>query len=116
MKEIEQKKEEVKEKTEEKTPDEKEKAKVKKQIDDEDDSIGIKEPIDVDNTSASKLMEITIVMQSRAQKKRLKEQRKEAKTIQIVVENLSSLLPETDIGNLSTPTSKLGQLVADASD
>lgn len=73
-----QKKEEEKEKNGEKIPAEKEKAIAKLQFDDEDDSIGIKGPIDVENMSASKLMEIAIVMQSRAQKNRLKEQRKEA--------------------------------------
>lgn len=65
--------------------------------------------------SALELLEFATVMQSRAQKKRLKEQRKEAKTIQIAVEILSSLLPETTIGNLSTPIVNLGQLVSDAS-
>lgn len=39
---------------------------------DDDDSISIIGPIDVDNKSASELMEIATVMQSRAQKKRLK--------------------------------------------
>lgn len=61
-------------------------------------------------------MEIATVMQSRAQKKRLKEQRKEDETIQIVVEILSYLLPDTAIGNLSTPIGNLRQLVGDSSD
>lgn len=92
-----------------KKKDEKEKAKVKQQTDDDDDdSINIQGPIDVDKLSAYELMEIASVMQSRAQKKRLKEQRKEAETIQTVVEILSSLLPETETSNLSTPIAKLG--------
>lgn len=58
--------------------DEEKKTKTKKKInveDDDDDSIRIKGPIDLDNLSASELMEIATIMQSRAQKKRLKEQK-----------------------------------------
>lgn len=87
-----------------------------KTIVDDDDSIIITFPIDIDELSASELMEIAIVMQSQAQKKRLKQQRKEAETIQTVVDILSSLLPETDTSNLSTPIGKLGQLVTNATD
>lgn len=65
--------EKTKKKVEEKN-DEEGKAKEKKKIDDDDDLINIKGPIDVDNLSAFELMDIAIVMQSRAQKKRLKEQ------------------------------------------
>lgn len=39
----------------------------------------------------------------------------EADTIQNVVDNLSSLLPETAIGHLTTPIRKLGQLFASTS-
>lgn len=66
--------------------------------------------------SASEMMKIANVMQSRVHKKRLKEQRVEAETIQIAVEFLPSLLLEIAIAHLSTTISKLGQLVADASD
>lgn len=83
---------------------------------DDDDSLGIIGPIDVDSMSASKLMKIATVMQSRAQKKRLKEQRMEAETIQNAIDILSSLLLEIAIGHLSTPIGKFGQLVTDASD
>lgn len=83
---------------------------------DDDDSLGISGPIIVDNTSASEIMNIATVMQSRAHKKRLKEQRMEAETIQNVVDILTSLLPETATGYLTTPICKLGKLVANASD
>lgn len=116
VKETKQKRDEEKEKIKEKIADEKKKEKVNQQIDDGDDSIGIKGLIDVENMSTSELMEIATLMKYRAQKKILKEQRKEVETIQTVIEILSSILLETDIGNLSTPIRKLGQLVADASD
>lgn len=40
----------------------------------------------------------------------------EAETFQNVVDILSSLLPKTSTGNLSTPIGRLGHLVANASD
>lgn len=61
------------------------------------------------------MVKITNVMQSRAHKKRLKEQRIEAQTIQNAVEILSGLLPEIDVAHLPTPIRKLGPLVVDAS-
>lgn len=74
---------------------------------DDDDSLGISRPIIVDNMSTSKMMKIASVMQSRAHKKRLKEQRVEAKTIQNVVDILSNLLPETSTTHLTSPISNL---------
>lgn len=68
------------------------------------------------NLSTSEMMKIASVMQSRVHKKRLKEKKVEAETIQTMIDILSSLLPETSIAYLSTPISKLGQLIADASD
>lgn len=84
--------------------------------DDDEDSLSISGPIDMTTLSASEMMKIANVMQSHAHKKRLKEQRIEAETIQNAVEILSGLLPETSVAHLPTPISKLGQLVADASD
>ncbi|XP_059069509.1 DEK domain-containing chromatin-associated protein 4-like [Cryptomeria japonica] len=84
--------------------------------DDDDDSMSIKVPIDMDSLSSSQLMEIAQAMQSRAHKKTLKEQRKEAETLRTKVEILSSLLLKTDIENLVTPMDKLGQLVVDVDD
>lgn len=55
-------------------------------------------------------------MQSRAHKKRLKEQRIELETIQKALDILTNLLPETSTRHLSLPIIKLGQLVIDASD
>ncbi|XP_059064624.1 uncharacterized protein LOC131856734 [Cryptomeria japonica] len=81
--------------------------------DDDDDLVSINGPIDMDNLSSSQLMKIAQAMQSRAQKKRLKEQQKEAKTMRTTIEILSSLLPEIDLENLVTPMDKLGQLVVD---
>lgn len=50
-------------------------------------------------------------MQARDQKKRMKEQQREAKTIITTVDILFSLLPETDTKSFVTPIDKLGQLV-----
>lgn len=58
-------------------------------------------------------MEIAIAMQSRAKKKRMKEQQKEDQTIHCAVEILSSLLSEMNTNRLSTPIDKLNQLVVD---
>ncbi|XP_057826103.2 uncharacterized protein LOC131037880 [Cryptomeria japonica] len=87
----------------------------KKKVDDEtdNDSIIIQGPLDMDNLSATELMNIATVMQSHSQKKRLLEQQKEVETIQNAVEILSSLLPETDTNNFSTPIDKLRQLYYD---
>lgn len=92
------------------------KALVTQHNDEDDDSLGIIGPIYVDRMSASKLMKIATIMQSKVQKKRLKEQRMEVETIQNVIDILTSLLPKTAIGHLSTPIVKLGQLIVDASD
>lgn len=110
------KKEQEKEKINKVTSIEPIKSLVIQQIDDDDNSLGISGPKIVDNMSASEMMKIALVMQSRTQKKRLKEQRMEVETIQNVVDILTSLLPETTRGHLTTPICKLGQLVADASD
>lgn len=56
-------------------------------------------------------MEIASAMQSKAMKKMLRAQRREAQTIHTVVEIFSSLLPETKIDSLSTPIEKLDHLV-----
>lgn len=48
------------------------KEKEKTIADDDDDSISIQGPINVDKLSTSELMEIVTIMQSWAQKKRLK--------------------------------------------
>ncbi|XP_059074838.1 RNA polymerase II degradation factor 1-like [Cryptomeria japonica] len=62
-----------------------------KQIDeDDDDSLNILGTIDVDNMSTSKMMNIANVMQSRAHKKRRKEQKVEAETNQTAVDILSN--------------------------
>lgn len=53
-------------KAEEKKDDEEKEKEKKKTDDNDDDSINIKGPIDMENLSASKLMEIATVMQSRA--------------------------------------------------
>lgn len=82
---------------------------------DDDDSLDVLGPINVDNMSTSEMMNIASVMQSIAHKKRLKEQRVEAETIQNAVDILSSLLPKTSTTHLTSPIRKLGQLVADAS-
>lgn len=66
--------------------------------------------------STFEMLKIPTVMQSRSHKKRLKEQRMEVETIQNAVNTLTSLLLETAIGHLTTRISKLGQLLADASD
>ncbi|XP_059077885.1 uncharacterized protein LOC131876484 [Cryptomeria japonica] len=55
---------------------------------DDDDSISIKGPIDMDNLSDYELMEISTAMQSKAQKKRFKENKREVETIQTVVQIL----------------------------
>lgn len=80
--------------------------------DDEDDNtISIQGPINMDTLSPTELMEIASNMQSRAHKKIMRAQRKEAQTIQAAIDILSSLLPEIDIDNLSTPIEKLDLLV-----
>lgn len=66
--------------------------------------------------SASEMLKISNVMQSRVHKKRLKEKNIEAETIQNAVEILSGLLTETVVAHLPTPISKLSHLVSDASD
>lgn len=91
-------------------------AKQKQLDEDDDDSLSISGPIDMNNLSVSEMMKIANVMQFRVHKKRLKEQRAKAEIIQTTVDILSSLLPETSTTHLSTHISKLGQLVADASD
>lgn len=70
----------------------------------------------MDNLSSSQLMEIATTMQSRAQKKRMKEQQRQAETIKITVDILSSLLPETNTESFVTLIDKLGQLVTDVGD
>ncbi|XP_059068686.1 uncharacterized protein LOC131859148 [Cryptomeria japonica] len=62
----EQEKEKDQDKTKKEKSAEPKKALVNQQNDDNDDLLGIKEPIYVDNMSASGLLEIAIVMQSRA--------------------------------------------------
>ncbi|XP_057830667.2 uncharacterized protein LOC131041558 [Cryptomeria japonica] len=88
----------------------------KKKIDDDedDDALSIQGPLNMDMLSSTKLMEIATAMKSRAKKKRMKEQQKEAETIKHLVEILSSLLPETDTDNFATLIDKIGQLVNDA--
>lgn len=87
------------------------------QIDEDDNnSLGIPGPIDIDKMRASEMMNIASVMQPRAHKKRLKQKRVEAETIQNAVDILSSLLPDTSTTHLTSPIRKLGQLVADAFD
>ncbi|XP_059065741.1 uncharacterized protein LOC131857340 [Cryptomeria japonica] len=89
----------------------------KKIIDDDDDvSVSIKGPIDMDNLSSSQLMEIARAMKSRAQNKRMKEQRRKIEIIRTIVDILSSLLPKTDTKYFITPMDKLGQLITDARD
>lgn len=89
----------------------------KKQLDEDyDDYLSISGPIDMNNLSESEMMKIASVMQYRVHKKRLKEQRVEAETIQTVVDFLSSLLLETSMAHLCTPISKIRQLVANAFD
>ncbi|XP_059068738.1 uncharacterized protein LOC131859188 [Cryptomeria japonica] len=100
-----------KEKTEKKETEEK-----KIIDDDDDDSISIKAPIDMDNPSSSQLMEIATIIQSRDQKKRMEEKQREVETIRAAVDILSSLLPETDTKSFVTPIDKLGQLVTDVRD
>lgn len=97
---------------------EKKESKEKKIIDDDDDdnSVSIKGPIDMDNLSYSQLMEIAIAMQYRTQNKRMNEQQREVETIKIVVDILSSLLPETNTGSFVTPIEKLEQLVTHVGD
>lgn len=119
-KKIEQeKKEQEKEKTRDKKTTSKATHGSKKKIivvDDDDDFVRIKGPIEMENLSSSQLMEIAQGMQSRAHKKRMKEQQREAKTIRTIVDILSSLLPNTNTKSFVTPIDKLGQLVINAID
>ncbi|XP_059071576.1 uncharacterized protein LOC131868124 [Cryptomeria japonica] len=86
----------------------------KKIIDDDedDDTISIQGPINMDMLSPIELMEIASAMQSKAQKKIMKAQIKESQTIQNAIDILSSILPETDIDSLPMPINKLEHLVS----
>ncbi|XP_059064791.1 uncharacterized protein LOC131856861 [Cryptomeria japonica] len=80
--------------------------------DDEDgDRMSIQGPINMDMLSPTELMEFASAMQSKAKKKMMRAQRREAQTIQTTVDIFSSLLPETDIDNLITSIEKLDHLV-----
>lgn len=70
----------------------------------------------MDNLRSSQLIQIAQAIQSRSNKKILKEQQKEVETLRMVVEIMSSLLPETGIENLVTLMDKLVQLVVDVGD
>lgn len=77
----------------------------------DDDTIGIQGPINMDMLSPKELMEIASSMQSKAKKKIMRTQRREAKTIQTVVDIFFNLLLETDTNSLTTPIEKLDHLV-----
>lgn len=87
----------------------------KNKIDDDEDNdaLSIQGPINMDALSSTKPMEIATAMQSRDNKKRMKEQQKESQSIQCAVDIFSSLLLETNTNRVSTLIDRLGQLVAD---
>ncbi|XP_059064938.1 stress response protein NST1-like [Cryptomeria japonica] len=76
-----------------------------------DDIMEIQGPINMDILISTELMEIASTMQSKAKKKIMRTQMREAQTINNVVDIFSSMLLETDTNSLTTPIEKLDHLV-----
>lgn len=79
--------------------------------DDYDDILAIQGPIDVNALSSSEMIKISSTLKSKAKKKMIKVQRKEAQVILLERDALLDLMLEVDCDEYATPISQLDRLM-----